>query len=554
MAILSPDTQQKVTYFSKGLHAPLQPLEIWFYFLTTVTAVFLICRNVWTASKENADKLIASDFAAGWSFVNRNKDISEIEWGYWQNWFFEVLPFLFGHLIIGKLIEWKFYQIRKYFYTCFSLITLISVLGFRPSLFLIFKCAVCYAVSLLGSSALVWVISFTFLTCLNLDFTVALMKLFMFPGRPDVEIRYYFLMMILSLANLRYTGFCLERCNWMKESQEKITVRSSNEEHRMKFGFIDLLCYTTYLPLCFSGPLINYNEFKEQINSPKEGWSVSRLWRHSLSFLRIGFWALFFDFVLHYFYFTSLAYHLTVIQSLSQWTLVGIGYCQGQFFMVKYIIMWGVSSCIAQLDQFKPPKGPKCISHIYLYSEMWRYFDRGLYSFMKRYIYVPAGGSRNGNFQQLFASAVSFIYIFFWHGMTEHLFIWTALNFLVVSMESLAGKTLFHPFMANIWTKKMSAQNVRRLHSLLALPTLLASCIAIFYFMNGKEVGNIFLNRLILEASYSTLLILIFCLYTSIQLGMEYRRYEYFRERENLDIDLIRSSQLQLPGFKAHSS
>lgn len=109
-----------------------------------------------------------------------------------------------------------------------------------------------------------------------------------------------------------------------------------------------------------------------QINSPKEGWSVSRLWRHSLSFLRIGFWALFFDFVLHYFYFTSLAYHLTVIQSLSQWTLVGIGYCQGQFFMVKYIIMWGVSSCIAQLDQFKPPKGPKCISHIYLYSEMWR--------------------------------------------------------------------------------------------------------------------------------------------------------------------------------------
>ncbi|CAE1259779.1 unnamed protein product [Acanthosepion pharaonis] len=391
--------------------------------------------NVWTASKENADKLIASDFAAGWSFLNRNKDISEIEWGYWQNWFFEVLPFLCGHLIIGKLIEWKFYQ-----------------------------------------------------------------KLFMFPGRPDVEIRYYFLMMILSLANLRYTGFCLERCNWMKESQEKTSVKNSNEEHPMKFGFIDLLCYTTYLPLCFSGPLINYNEFKEQINSPKEGWSVSRLWRHSLSFLRIGFWALFFDFVLHYFYFTSLAYHLTVIQSLSQWTLVGIGYCQGQFFMVKYIIMWGVSSCIAQLDQFKPPKGPKCISHIYLYSEMWRYFDRGLYSFMKRYIYVPAGGSRNGNFQQLFASAVSFIYIFFWHGMTEHLFIWTALNFLVVSMESLAGKTLFHPFMANIWTKKMSAQNVRRLHSLLALPTLLASCIAIFYFMNGKEVGNIFLNRLILEA------------------------------------------------------
>ena len=37
--------------------------------------------------------------------------------------------------------------------------------------------------------------------------------------------------------------------------------------------------------------------------------------------------------------------------------------------------------------------------------------------------------------------------------MTEHLFIWTALNFVVVSMESLAGKTLFHPLMANIWVR-----------------------------------------------------------------------------------------------------
>lgn len=554
MAVLDVDALQKVTYFSKGLHVPLHPLEIGSYFFITLTAVFLICKNVWIASKENAGRLTETDFVTDWTFLNRKKDVSETEWVYWQNWFSELFPFLCVFLILGKLVEWKYYRMRKYFYTCFSLLTLTLLLGSRASLFLVLKCTVCYAVSLLGSPVLVWVVSFIFLTSLNLDFTVSVIKLVMFPGQPDVEIRYYFLMMILSMANLRYTSFCLERCSSLKEKRKETDAASITNKGPMQFGLIDLLCYTSYLPLCFSGPLITYNDFKDQVNSPKEGWSLSRIWRHSLGFLRIGFWALFFNFVLHHFYFTSLAFHLTVIQSLSQWTLVGIGYCQGQFFMVRYIIMWGVSSCIAQLDQFKPPRGPKCISHIYLYSEMWRYFDRGLYSFMKRYIYVPAGGSRNGSFLQLYASAVSFVYIFFWHGMTEHLFIWTALNFVVVSIESLAGKTLFFPVLTDIWTKKMSPQNVRRFHALSALPTLLASCIAIFYFMNGKEVGTIFLNRLIIEASYSTLLILIVCLYTSIQLGMEYRRYEYFRERQNMNINLIQSCQMELPGFKAHGS
>lgn len=64
--------------------------------------------------------------------------------------------------------------------------------------------------------------------------------------------------------------------------------------------------------------------------------------------------------------------------------LGGFGFGMGQFFFIKYTFIYGTVITIARFDKFfEPPKPPKCISRIYLYSDMWRSFDRGLYDFLK---------------------------------------------------------------------------------------------------------------------------------------------------------------------------
>ena len=88
--------------------------------------------------------------------------------------------------------------------------------------------------------------------------------------------------------------------------------------------------------------------------------------------VRMVFWALFNEFILHFLYFNALQHNLSVIQDMDLWTMSGIGYCQGQFFMTKYTVMFGIPSVVARICGINPPVGPVCIAHIYTYSDMWK--------------------------------------------------------------------------------------------------------------------------------------------------------------------------------------
>lgn len=73
---------------------------------------------------------------------------------------------------------------------------------------------------------------------------------------------------------------------------------------------------------------------------------------------------------------------LDLVGRLDIWSAAGLGYTLGQFFMLKYIVLYGVPSSLANLDEIEAPPAPKCVGRIHLYSDMWRDFDRGLYNFM----------------------------------------------------------------------------------------------------------------------------------------------------------------------------
>lgn len=111
--------------------------------------------------------------------------------------------------------------------------------------------------------------------------------------------------------------------------------------------------------------------FLFQMNAPIPAMTVSRVMSLTLNFVRVFFWAIFNELILHFFYFNSLQ-HSSALKTVSLFTVAGIGYCQGQFFMVKYLVMFGLPASVARVDNLDPPLGPKCISYIHLYSDMWK--------------------------------------------------------------------------------------------------------------------------------------------------------------------------------------
>ena len=156
-----------------------------------------------------------------------------------------------------------------------------------------------------------------------------------------------------------------------------------------------------------------------QINP--SNWNGPSRWRSVFLISRCIFWWYFHQFSLHFFYHSAMQYHpgnifskvwirwksslwffrimryifqypyhiyfyifwIGLVRGLDVWSASGLGYCLGQFFMIKYVVMYGLPSRLAALDQVEAPPPPKCIGRIHLYSQMWRDFDRGLYNFMR---------------------------------------------------------------------------------------------------------------------------------------------------------------------------
>ena len=41
------------------------------------------------------------------------QDMSNFEWDFWSEWFLEMLPWLVGHILLGQLVRWKGFKVRR---------------------------------------------------------------------------------------------------------------------------------------------------------------------------------------------------------------------------------------------------------------------------------------------------------------------------------------------------------------------------------------------------------------------------------------------------------
>ncbi len=57
---------------------------------------------------------------------------------------------------------------------------------------------------------------------------------------------------------------------------------------------------------------------------------------------------------------------------------------KGSLFAVKYIVFYGLPTIFNEIVGMKTTPLPRCIALIHTNGEMWKYFDTGIYEFIKK--------------------------------------------------------------------------------------------------------------------------------------------------------------------------
>lgn len=299
------------------------------------------------------------------------------------------------------------------------------------------------------------------------------------------ELIAHFLSIALAWTNLRCLSYFLDAVN--DDKLRKFSIRN----------LTNVLGYCLYLPFLYLGPIVIYSDFSygEWTSSRKKHQPFHERGKRLLkNLIRFGFWTFFTQLFLHFFYVAALPYQVDFIRELDNFSLYGFGYLMGQYFHLKYVVFYGFSTSITSFELEIPvPRIPKCVARIHLYSEMWKYFDRGLYVFLVKYIYKPSVRLIGRSF----GSLLTFIFIYIWHGLHPYLLIWSALNFIGVSLEAFCTQIAStEDFKTGFWNE-IGDNNKRRLSCLMASLLCVMSVLSNFYFFTGKDVGDIFVIRFV---------------------------------------------------------
>ncbi|KAL1460960.1 hypothetical protein WDU94_012894 [Cyamophila willieti] len=331
--------------------------ELSLYFILWTGGVVYSIYNVYSTGRKYYDLNRPGDeFTPGWSWLGGAlQDQSDYELECWFKFLYTLGPWLIIHLSVSLFIEHILQEALCSWYILVSTLFLWEYIGASLSLFVFIQPCVFYILRLSGKKSMVWAGSLVFL--------VSMMYFNNFLTSQRVsDHQSYMLEIAMYWTHLRCLSLSLDK---------------------QQYSVVQYFAYTLYLPTLFLGPHITiYNFFEKPARTFPLG---RRLLNLCYELTRYLFWLFVIHLSLHFIYVNALQLQIDFIENLSGWTMNGLGYCMGQYFHLKYVVFYGLTTCVARCENIDAPRVPTCVARIHKYSDMWRYFDRGLYQFLTRY-------------------------------------------------------------------------------------------------------------------------------------------------------------------------
>ncbi|XP_011562248.3 protein-cysteine N-palmitoyltransferase Rasp [Plutella xylostella] len=472
--------------------------ELCLYFVCWISANFYSLYKLYEAQTDVLYNNTITETKPGWRFVGRPVDISDVEWNTWKfhmggSWFYLTLQF-----IISETIRKVQPSMLPHWYLTSSLLYNFVKMDIKQYLFLFVSPVVYSIVTFSGGKRLsLWITSVLVLLIYNsLKYTAYVWSLFEHDNLVDEEI--YLVLFTSGWIQLRCTSFCLDYVE-KKEKLSAVSEKCIEHQESVSESLLKMLTYVFYLPMLHSGPLLDYNEFEKSFTRRNTSLT-SRINRFTIDIMLYLIYTFLLEWSLHYIHFLAMQENIELLRKLPPIALSGGGLWMGLEFHVKYVIIYGVASAFTALDNIETPPNPRCIARIHVYSQMWRYFDVGLYRFLIKFIYLPCltelskyGARISKTIQKLLASLATFLFIFLWHGTTWAIFIWMTLNYFGITVESYAKEVAksdgYNKFKKTILK---TAGMETRFTALLCTPLLCLSAMSSFYLFAGYNVGNLF--------------------------------------------------------------
>lgn len=494
-------------------HGPLPLLEISLYWVLWISLLSYSMYSSFTASQEYKDEIYADDLGEGWKFLGRKKDITDFEWQFWTKTVASMIPAMLVHMIGGLLFSRFLPQFKAGYCLLFTLSFMVFSTGWKPVAFLTGHCLIVYGVCAIFKSIVVlWVCCLAFSISLQFDAT-KFWQMDLLCTDPQIK---NFTLFIALMSLLRCISFGMEYC-WRSRQTEK-------DKPLKPYSLMDLLVFNFYFPVFANGPVITFDTFQKTFYQPYKSFTREEIKQLLKDTARTIWWYIFLEGYLHFVYSTAITQDPNIFTSLSNWALAGVMYSQLNIFLVKYKVFYLCTGLLARMDGVRPPLPPRCISTLYLFTDMWKYFDRGLNSWMRRYIYIPMGGSRKGFIRQVAGSFLAFAFIWQWHGSHVNTLWWFIPNWLGVVVESIAGIVLAQPSVRR-FEEKLSPAASRRIRAMFGIVTVTCLILSNLVFLCGSDPVWFFIKRIFVLGWPSSAVLLLFSMYLVVQTNMELNRH-----------------------------
>uniref|UniRef100_A0A673IVD4 Protein-cysteine N-palmitoyltransferase HHAT-like protein n=1 Tax=Sinocyclocheilus rhinocerous TaxID=307959 RepID=A0A673IVD4_9TELE len=414
----------------------------------------------------------------GWYYSGRKMDTADVEWMMWFSTFREHIIFaLSGHVIFAKICSLLALQYRSLVFMVYGMLAVFTSMGWAYVTLILSHCVLLYSISLVK---LRW-----------LCFVAGLITLATFKMEPFISWQAGFVTGNFELRPLLFYGGCgftiMRSMSFALENCEK---KDGN------YSILELLKYNFYLPFFYFGPIMTFDKFYIQANNPNLTRKDGEMWNISLQgLLHLGV-IMIVAVLLHFMYILTIPSDMKLLKNISDWALAGLAYLNLVYDWVKAAVMFGVINTISRLDHLDPPKPPKCITMLYVFSET--HFDRGINDFLCKYVYNYLGGKHDNVLDELIASLCTFGIAALWLGPGWVVFIWAFLNCFGRNFELWTAKFFtMEPFISiEMAISESMSRRIRVVFNTFNFWTIVLYNVLA---LNSLEFANLVAKRLLLK-------------------------------------------------------
>ncbi|KAM8967781.1 protein-cysteine N-palmitoyltransferase HHAT-like protein [Pelodytes ibericus] len=495
-----------------GVKTALPHYELGFYALVLTCALVYSLNGIFDVSQDSMNrKTFKESVKSGWHYIGRKMDAADFEWVMWFTTFRNYIIFaLSGHVIFAKVFSLMLPQYRSWVYMLYGILTVLVIMGNNFLMLMLCHCAILYTISLVKQKWLCFAAGLCSLASFQLELFSSWQSEF-FPGTFSLQdILFYG---GNGLTILRCMSFALETCD-------------------RKEGFyspIELLKYNFYLPFFFFGPIMTFDRFYQQVNTPSITRKEDEMWKIRVQAVVHLLVIILVDVFFHFLYILTLPSDLKVTNRLSDWSLAGLAYSNLVYDWVKAAVMFGVINTISRLDHLDPPQPPKCITMLYVFAET--HFDRGINDWLCKYVYDYIGENHDNIKKELLATIATFAITTLWLGPCQIVYIWSIFNCFGLNFELWVQKFFQLETFAKI-EAKMPESMSRRIRGVFGAANFWAIILYNVLSLNSLQFAILVTKRLVFTGfPYSTLSIW-FVTYCGVQLIKERERVQAIEEEK----------------------